>query len=428
MLRAAKQISILLGASGVSAACGVISLSLNARGLGLQDFGILSLILAYSALVGGIAAFETWQPIIRLGVRAPRLLGRTLSAGMLLDISAALVATLVAIGGTYVLGDWTGVPEDHLALARIHALSLLFGVAATPKGYFRLVERFGVLARNQLNLAFATLAASLILWVIEAGLTAYVITFAAISALYNLTLLVHMILAVRRDALQLSLPFSSRRGWRVLRLMLGGATGNSLLSTLVAGRRHLSLLIVGSLLGETAAGLFSVSARLASIVSRFSNLATQVLFKTVLQAAKETDPHLWRRRILRLTGAGTIAALALSVAGALCGGILLTIVFGSGYEGATPVFAGLFAAECVGLAGLHLNPVIQQKAGTGPIVLISAIALLVNVAGTIVFGFFLGVAGVGLAAFVAAVLGLILMGLQADRLMRNAISSGGKAT
>lgn len=427
MLRVAKQISILLGASGVSAACGLVSLALNARGLGSRDFGILSLILAYSALVGGIAAFETWQPVIRLGVRAPRLLGLTLSAGVALDVSAALSAALLAVAGTYVLGSWTGVPEDHLALARIHALSLLFGVAATPKGYFRLAERFGILARNQMGLAVATLAASLALWAAEAQLVAYVVTFAAISALYNLLLLIRMVLAARRDGIRLSLPFSSSRGWRVLRLMIGGATGNSLLSTLVAGRRHLSVLIVGSLIGETAAGLFSVAARLASIVSRFSNLATQVLFKTVLQAAMETDPHVWRRRILRVTGFAAAAAVVLSLAGAAFGGLVIEIVFGAGFAAAGPVFVGLFAAECLGLASLHLNPVIQEKAGTRPIVLISAIALVVNIAGTVAFGGLLGVGGVGLAAFLAAALALVLMVLQADRLMRRALSNGGKA-
>lgn len=421
MFRILKQISVLFGASLFAALCGLVSLALNTRGLGAQGFGVLSLILAYTALFGGIATFDTWQPVIRLGVRAPRLLGLTLSAGIALDVFAAVAATLAALAGSFILGAWAGIPEDHLWLARIHALSLLAGVAGTPKGYFRLEERFDILAGNQMMLALVMALASAGLWWGSAPLALYVIVFAIIAAVYNLTLFLRMLWALHRSGVGLVLPWAAPRGMRVLRMMFRIATGTSLLSTMSSSRRHLALLIVGALLGETAAGLFAAAARLAAAVSKFSALAMQVLFKTVLQAADRHEPAVWLRMMRRATLISTVAAVFLALASIPGGAFGIAPLLGAGYEAAAPIFSALFAAECAALATLHLNPVIQQKAGLSPLIPVTAIGLVVHLAATLGLGAGFGATGAGVAGLLAGLVMAVLMMRTADRLLRQAI-------
>ena len=382
---------------------------------------MFSLIIAFSALFGGIATFDTWQPVVRLGVRAPRMLGLTLSAGILLDVSAAMFAAIAAIAATVIVGTRTSIPAEYLCLAQLHALSLLGGIAGTPKGYFRLAERFDILAGNQVMLALAMTFASLALWWGGAELVTYVAVFALVGVIYNLTLMLRMLITLRRDGVRLSLPFASRRGRRVLWIMFRVATGTSILSTLNSSRHHLALLLVGGLLGEVAAGVLTAAARFASAASKFGNLAMQVLFKTVLQAAKRHEPAQWRSKVLRTTAISALLAAALALVAIPSGTVAIPLFLGDGYTMATAVFAGLFAAECATLATIHLNPVIQQNAGPRPLVSIAAASLVVHLATIVVLAPVWGAVGAGVASFLASLGAAVMMAITADRKLRQAI-------
>lgn len=420
--RLRRQFATLLGASAVSAIAGLVALTVNVRGLGAEQFGALSLILAYTALFGAISTFDTWQPVVRLGVRAPRSLGLILSAGILLDVTAALAATFMAILVSMAFGPWTGIPVEVLWLAQLHALSLLGGVAGTPKGYFRLTERFDILAGNQIWLALALALASLVLWLAAAELATYVVVFALVSATFNLTLMLRMVLTLRSKGLRLTFPFASPAGRRVLRMLFRTATGTSLLSTLTSNRRHLALLLISNLLGETAAGLLAAAAQLASAVSRFGNLAMQVLFKSVLQAAHQHAPSLWRSKVLKATAISALAAAALALAAIPASALAIPILLGASFAASVPIFAGLFAAECANLAVLHLNPVIQQKAGPRPLVGIAAAGMGLHLAAIFVLAPLWGAMGAGMASLMGSLLVAAMMLVTADRLLRRAIS------
>ena len=187
------QLGTLSGAAVISGFAGLLTLALNTRGLGSADFGALSLILANTALIGSIAAFETWQPVVRFGLRAPRVLGYTLSAAIFLDVVAAITAALAAFLVLGAFGNRTGMPPDQVWLAKLHALSLFAGVAGTPKGYFRLTERFDILAGNQVMLALMLTLVSLVMWWCEAELQTYVVLFAIVASTYNISLMVRML-------------------------------------------------------------------------------------------------------------------------------------------------------------------------------------------------------------------------------------------
>ena len=51
----------------VAAVCGIATLALAGRGLGVLLFGTLILITSYAKAVSGIAKFQSWQLIVRYG-------------------------------------------------------------------------------------------------------------------------------------------------------------------------------------------------------------------------------------------------------------------------------------------------------------------------------------------------------------------------
>src|SRR6476620_6249540 len=67
-LRSLVRNTSYLGMSrGVAAVCGIATIALAGRGLGLLLLGTLILITSYTKAVSGLAKFQSWQVIVRYG-------------------------------------------------------------------------------------------------------------------------------------------------------------------------------------------------------------------------------------------------------------------------------------------------------------------------------------------------------------------------
>jgi len=423
----AGQMFLTVSSSGFQAICAVVALGLNARALGVRDFGILALIQAYATMISSLATFESWQPVIRLGVKSRLRLGLTLSSGILLDFCAALAATAVAIGGILLFSPAVGIGDGYRELAIIYCLSLLAGVAGTPKGFFRLTGRYSVLVGNQITQGLALLFASAALWFLDAGLETYVICFAIIAATYNLSLFLRMLVHMRRASIALVNPLRSALARRYMRHVLRMALGTSLLSTLWNIRRNLSLFLVGALIGPAATGVFAVGSKLANMVNRISGPLNQVLFPEIVKITHSSSSSEAARLIWRLSAVAAAVAVALASFAYILREPIVMLAAGPGYQGAGAIFSLLFLAECIGLAGLHLNAVIQGLRGTGPLLFISTGALLLFCALSVALAGPLGANGVAIASIAGAMLMYLAMLISARLELGGANRNPGKS-
>lgn len=417
-VRILNNMALLMGSSSFAAVLAIVALGLNTRSLGPADFGSLSLIQAYAAFIAGITALESWQPVVRLGLRVPKRIGLVLASGIMLDAIAAASATIIALGGVFLFGNLIGIAADYQDLVAVYCLSLLAGLAGTPKGFFRLRQRFDVLAGNQASLALAMTTIATSLWWLGASLQTYVILFALAAVIYNISLFVRMIWTLRQEGIRLPNPLATKRNRRIVRVMIKMVVGSSALSTFSSSRRHIALFIVGSTLSETAAGLFAVAARLVMAVAKLSSMVNQVLFSEVLEGSSRVDKKIWPKLVRRLTIMSSSAAMLLMIVGVVASDLLVRLAGGEEYIGAAPIFSILLAAECIGLAAVHLNPVIQAKSGTLPLVFISAVSTLLYVPFAILLSGKFGAEGVAVAVVISAICSYLLMLQRAARLLR----------
>lgn len=399
--RVARDVTFTTSASGVAALCSILALALNARSLGPGNFGTLAVIQAYVAFVSGLCTFESWQLVIRLCARSPLRLGPAASCGIALDVSAALLATVLAIGGILLFGEAVGVSRDNRLLAIIYSLTLLASLSGTPKGVLRLNGRYHVIAGNQLMQGVAVVVASLVLWILDASLPDYVIVLAAVGAFYNLTLFVRLLLYAGREDIELFNPLRSRSKRRFFWAFLAMATGTSLLSTMISARRHLALFLVAGLLGEVAAGSYSLGSRLATMVSRLTGPLNQVIFPEIAKLSKQEPSSRLYRLNAHITVVSACAAAGTAV-GVLLQNPIVLLAGGSAYAEASLLFAILFAAECFGLAGMHLNPLIQVLAGTKPLLKITALAIAIYVPLCLALSGWIGISGIAWAGLLVS--------------------------
>lgn len=416
--RIAGNFALLLGATGIVGACSVLSLGLNSRALGVQAFGVLSLIQAFAAVVSNVFTFDSWQPVVRLGIRLPQRLPTILAGGVILDVAAALMAACTAFIAIFGFGGMFGLDRQLVGLAAIYSLSLLGGVSGTAKGYFRLQNEFRVLAGNQVASAVAVALASALLWILGSSLRTYVVVFSILTFAYNSSLLVRMLISLRRSGVSLPSPLMILRQRRFMRVMVKMSAGSSILSTLLANRRHAALFVVGAVLGSGAAGIFSVAAKLVTAVSRLAALVNQATFADVMRAASKGEGPVVKSMLVKVSVIAAIAAICMGTAGALSSDFLVRAAGGAGYAGAAPQFSILFMAECVGLAAIHFNPVIQHWAGTLPLIRYSAISFACSLASSMVLGRLAGGLGAALGVLIGALVAYGLMAAKTSRLMR----------
>ena len=100
--RALANAGLLLTGKVAAGVMQLATFALAARGLGLVEFGLFSMLLAQIQLLTGLAAFQSNQAVIRYGVDHLRdgnvaAFQSLVKAGTILDFGAALIAMMAAL-------------------------------------------------------------------------------------------------------------------------------------------------------------------------------------------------------------------------------------------------------------------------------------------------------------------------------------------
>jgi O-antigen/teichoic acid export membrane protein len=259
-------------------------------------------------------------------------------------------------------------------------VSLLTGLSGTPKGYFRLTGRFDLLTYNQVFNSALQLAASAVLWYLQAPLEMYLVVLGVTSCFSGITLLGVMLLALRRSGLQLISPFRTHSTRRYFRTFLKVAFGNGVLSSLTTSRYQLVLFIMPGDAGAAATGLFAAASRCASAITRCLVPFSQVVFPEVLRLGSRAKSLEVQHAMKRVTIATGLCALLLTAAGVIWSRSLVDLACGSEFSSAASTLSLLIAAEALRWAGFHLSAFVVATKGQAPLLkanaLISSITVL----------------------------------------------------
>lgn len=362
----------------ISAVCSLVTLGLNARALGATQFGMLALIQAYVSFIGGLTTFDNSLPVVRLGIRSPKRLGLIIGAGITLDTLAAFVAASIAVSGMLLSIGIAGMSSEHTGAALVYSLSLLANIGGTAKGYFRLAGRFDVLVKNQITNSLLLVVCSALLWVGSAPFHAYLIVFGVLNAAPGLSIMLRMVLAMRREGTPIHFPLLSNSRRRYLKAFSRLAGGNSILSTIVTSRYQVALFIVAATLGATATGLFAAAVRCASALTRFVMPINHVIFPEILRYADTSTPIQLRNAMRRATFFVFTGAVVIAAGGTLVSKQVVVLVAGEAFASAADIFSLLLIVEVTLWAGLHFSPIIIQSVGQRPLLVLNATAGIIT--------------------------------------------------
>jgi O-antigen/teichoic acid export membrane protein len=343
----------------VAAVCGIATIALAGRGLGLLLLGTLILITSYTKAVSGLAKFQSWQVIVRYGGHGlargdPEHFKVATGFAFSLDLLSGIAGMLVAVVLLPFVTQWVGIKPEFLWLAMFYCTLLPTMGAATPAGVLRVLDRFDLIGWSDTVTPITRAILAAIAYVSGAPFAAYV------AAWYFTDLAGDL--------------FTWFLAWRELR-RIGHLKGirPTLRPTVLPGAWRFAIdvnlaasvqaiwgpsgrLVVGGLLGPAGAALFRVASSLADAAQRPAELLGRAFYPEIIRMDLTTK-RPWKLMIRVMVLASGTAFLAISLL-ILGGKPLMGIVFGKAFVGAYAPLVVLMLVPFLGIFSFPLSPML----------------------------------------------------------------------
>lgn len=397
MRRVLRNMGWLLGGRGVNAALSLAYLALATRSLGLPDFGHFAIIVGLGQAIAGLATFQTWQLIVRLGASNGRA-GDAIGFALALDGMSVLAGTTLAALTVTLAASWLAIPSDLLPTSFAFCVVSLLSIRSTPTGILRLHDRYGL----------ATVAESVtpVVRAIGAGIAALAMPtitgfLAAWAAAELASAAAYWIFAIREERPKLSVI-----GLRGLSLEGGSpwpfVWATNLSGSLSVASRQILLLVVGAVGGAALAGGFRVAAQLGFALLKLAQSVSRAVYPELVRDGRNA-PGLASRMTLFSAIAGLVAVLLAAIFGRWA----LDLVAGPSFVFAHWAMVILAAGAAVELAGASPEALLVAQGRAGTALLLRAVPTGVALALLPVAIHYGGLAGAAVCVLISSILAFI---------------------
>lgn len=383
-----------VAANGLS----VISLALTARALGAEALGVLTLIQTYATVVDELVNFQAWKAVIRFGaghVNAPdrRPLQGLVKLGFLIDAASAVAATLLAIGGAFVVASWQGLERSTTWLLVLNSLGILFHVAGTPTAILRLFERFRLFSVQKTVSAAVKLVGVLIAWWLGAGLAGFVVVWLVTNVVGHVLLVVFGLRTLRANGLSGFLKAPVKDAGTVFRFTVW----TNLSSTLQLPIKQFDMAFVGALISVESVGVYRIIKQIALLMTMVSDSVYQVIYPRLagLLAAHDFRGALHEARRTGLLLFAFTGTVALGVA--LFGPWAIGLFFGADYARDPVSLSTYMVLRSVSCAFVVVHPLFLAMGYVKREMLILIVANVLYMGAALALGHAFGLLGIVLA-------------------------------
>ena len=408
--RVLKNFGVVIRGRGIAAVFSVGATGLMANALSATEFGLVILLHTYVMVIRGALNFRTFEAVVRFGIplndsgNKAGLRG-LLRSTMLIDLSAAVLATLIGILAVNTAGNYLHWGAEMVSWAGIYCLVILSTANGTPNGILRIYDRFDALS-IQLTIApalrFTMVAAA---WALDAPKIVFIIAWGSAFAAGHLYMFVRGLVELRAhmsDGLWNGFRWSDLREresdfWKFVGVVYW-QTNIDLLP------KHVSVLLAGALLGPASAGLFRLAREFSTVLTQPAVTLREVLFPDLTRSFHAEDGGLRSVPFKAAVIAGLVG-LVFVILSLFFGESVLGIV-GEEYIPASTLLSMLLMAASFDLASASLRAAAYAMGRAGTILNIHIVGIVTYVSMFFLLTPHLGLKGPGLAAIFASLLAL----------------------
>jgi O-antigen/teichoic acid export membrane protein len=354
-----KNTSYLAVSRVVAALCGLATLAMAGRGLGLILLGTLILITSYAKAASGIAKFQSWQLVVRYGGRGianddPEDFKTVTGFAFTLDVLSGIAGMIGAALLLPFVGRWVGISDQYLWLGLLYCTQLPTMAAATPNGVLRVLDRFDLIswAGTATPITRAILVA--IAFAAGASFPVYVGIWYVTDLAGDLYTWYLSWREMRRHGLLKGItptlrPHSLPGAWKF-------AINVNLAASVQTVWGPIARLVVGGLLGPAGAALFRVASSLADSAQKPADLLGRAFYPEIVRMdLSSRKPWKLMFRGTALVGAVAVVAIGLLLIG---GKPLVALIFGKAFTGAYAPLVILTAIPLLGIISFPLSPML----------------------------------------------------------------------
>jgi O-antigen/teichoic acid export membrane protein len=313
---------------------GLIALSCAGRGLTPTLFGILMIVHTYATGAGALVKFQTWQFIVRYGTPALQRGDAPFARDSIrfafgLDIASGLVGMAGAMIVLPLLASRLDIAGGNLILALVYCTLVPTMSAATAVGVLRIFDRFDLIGVQQVVTPIIRAIGATIAFFGHLGFVGFVATWYVADLVGDLVLWGMAARELKRngmiDAFRPGLFKTARRLPKAWSFVWTTNIAHSIYSAW----GPISNIVVASLLGPVAAGLYKIASTLMDSTSKPADLLSRGFYPEIMRL----DPasrQPWRLgiRVGALSACMGIALVLLVVVG---GKPVIGFIFGRKY-------------------------------------------------------------------------------------------------
>jgi O-antigen/teichoic acid export membrane protein len=356
-----KNAAVLFSGNMAASLLGIASMALTARALGVEDFGVLVLITTYVAVVDNLVNFQSWQAVIKYGADAlaqkkDQDFKSLVKFGFMLDGGTAILGMFIGAFAAWFVGNWRGWDEQHVLMAAIYSIVILFHVQGTPTGLLRLFNRFNKVAYQHVIASSIRLIGVSIAFFAGAGLWAFLLVWAVVDILGRLILVYfawheleqrkfHGILQSKISGI--SQKFSG---------LWGFALTTNINSSIRMTSRELDIMIIAAMLSPTAVGLYKIAKQFSLVIQKTIGPLYQSIFPELARLYAKGKVKEFVRFGLRSSLLAGLFALVVWFFFYFFGEMAIGLIVGDEYLGAVDVMLWYMMAIVVAAMSFPLQP------------------------------------------------------------------------
>ncbi|WP_158886288.1 lipopolysaccharide biosynthesis protein [Rhodanobacter sp. L36] len=401
--RAIVRNASYLGSSNVvSALLGLLALACAGRGMSPALFGTLVVVQAYAKTVSDIAKFQTWQFVVQFGTPALARQDVTrfrdvtgFSFG--LDLASGAVALVGGMILLPLLSHAVGISPADFWWALGYCTLIPTMTAATPMGILRSIDRFDLIAMQQAITPFLRATGSVAAYFGHLGFPGFLATWYVSSLLGDGALWLFAVHELRRQKIEHALRPGLFAPARRIKGAWDFVWTTNFAHSIWSARNAGSNVLVGIMLGPTAAGLFKVALTFFDAAGTPASLMQKSFYPEIMRMEpSSTRPWKLGLRSAALAGGlGVLVALLVIVVGKP----LISLVFGHQYLESYNLLQVMSAALVVSMAGFPLESLLYIASRQRAALVAQALAAALYAALLIGLTHYIGIMGAAIAYF-----------------------------
>ncbi len=364
--------SWLFGGKTASGIFSAIQTVVVARILGVSDYGLLSLVLAYVAVLNMFFDLKVWET-------ATKYIGTYWETGehdkarsmiklsYILDIGSGVVAFIIAILSAKLISTYIIHSPEAYVFIWIYSISLFVDTAnSTSDAILRVFDRFKNIAFINSFQKFFRLI--LVVALLYSGLGIK-------GVLYGFILASFVGFSVRMWLVMKTLKHNDLQGWlsadiSLIRDQWKGIAwflGNtSFIATLKTGNeRYLGILILGYFAGKDAVAFYKIASSIASVVNRIVDPIYEAIYPELVKLASSNAIEDFKNMIKSTTKSLVLIIIPIGVIIIIFAEPIISLVFGKDYVPATNALRILAAAVLIVRCTFWINPALLSMGRPG---------------------------------------------------------------